>query len=316
MAPLFSAPGDGLVIGPSAVTGAGRDDLCDYLAANQSAIDALVVRHGAVLFRGFRVGTPEQFRRCAESLGATPFGYVGGDTPRTRIADAVFTATEYEAAATISLHNEMSYLSSWPRRLFFCSILPAAQGGQTPLARSADVLRAMPPEILDRFRERGISYIRHFHPGGIGKSWQATYQTDDQATAERLITAQGSRFTWLPRGVLRVTTRCAVETHPATGEHVWFNQAEQWHPSALDADLRAMLAQLVGPDQMPHDCTYGDGTPIDDGVLAAVRRVLAGAKRTFEWQRDDLLVIDNLLMMHGREAYKGQRTTLAYLSAS
>ena len=36
-----------------------------------------------------------------------------------------------------------------------------------------------------------------------------------------------------------------VRTHPVTGERVWFNQADQWHPTNLDEDTRAALSALL-----------------------------------------------------------------------
>jgi len=258
------------------------------------------------------------FRACAEALDARPFNYVGGNTPRTNIAPDVFTSTEFPPSEFIALHNEMSYLPDWPRRLFFYSLIPATAGGQTTLASSGDILRALPPEIVDRFRRKKVNYVRHFHSGlRLGKTWEATYQTSDRAEVERMIEGLGSTCTWLPGDVLRVTTQCeAVITHPETGEQVWFNQAEQWHPSALPPDMRALFEELVGPGRFPHDCEFGDGEPLDEDELAIIRRVLHGSKLLFDWQSRDLLMLDNVLMMHGREPFTGERKTLAYLSAS
>ncbi len=50
--------------------------------------------------------------------------------------------------------------------------------------------------------------------------------------------------------------------------------------------------------------------------MSEIRRALDRSKLLFDWQRNDLLMIDNLLMMHGRESFKGERKTLACLSAT
>ncbi|MGO4775322.1 TauD/TfdA family dioxygenase, partial [Lysobacter sp. 2RAB21] len=71
-----------------------------------------------------------------------------------------------------------------------------------------------------------------------------------------------------------------------------------------------------GVGNLPHECEYGDGEPIEDDVLIEIRRALNTSKLLFDWQRNDLLMIDNILMMHGRESFKGERKTLAYLSAT
>src|SRR5690242_2048316 len=67
--------------------------LCDYLSSSQGEIIRLLTRHGGILFRGFRLDGPADFQACAESAGAAPFQYVGGDSPRTRVADDVYTST-------------------------------------------------------------------------------------------------------------------------------------------------------------------------------------------------------------------------------
>jgi alpha-ketoglutarate-dependent taurine dioxygenase len=315
--PLFSTtPHHPVVVSPGADASLGA--LHEYLAGNATQVQQLLHAHGGILFRGFGLNGAEDFHASSQKLGAQPFGYVGGDSPRNRVIDNVFTSTEYPATEVISLHNEMSYLPSWPTRLFFYSHTPASTGGQTSLASSADVLRAIPAAIVEKFRAKKINYIRNFQSKiPFGKTWQATYQTQDKDEVERIAAGQGSTCTWFDDGRLRVTTQCeAFTTHPQTGEQVWFNQAEQWHASSLNPAMRGMFEQMVGKGNLPHECEFGDGEPMDEATLAEVRRILDANKLLFDWQRGDLLMIDNVLMMHGRESFKGERKTLAYLSAT
>ncbi len=315
--PLFSASNHHpIVITPGA--DASLTALNEYLAANPSEIQQRLRQHGAILFRGFELNGAQDFHNCSRNLGATPFGYVGGDSPRARVVADVFTSTEYPASEVISLHNEMSYLPTWPARLFFYSLIPARVGGQTSLAIGGDVLRALPEEIVRKFREQKINYIRNFQPKiPFGKSWQATYQTHDRAQVERIAAEQGSICSWSRDGMLRVSTRCEpLTTHPQTGKEAWFNQADQWHSSALNPAMRSMFEKMVGKGNLPHECEYGDGEPIEEEALAEIRRVLDRNKLLFDWQRNDLLMLDNVLMMHGRESFKGERKTLAYLSST
>ncbi len=178
------------------------------------------------------------------------------------------------------------------------------------------MLRAVPADIVERLSRNRINYVRNFPAVRLGKSWQDTYQTNDRAEVERIAAEQGSTCAWLPQG-LRVTTPCdAIVTHPRTGDALWFNQAELWHPSALAPRLRSTFEQLVGKGNLPHECEYGNGEPIGADVLAEIRRALQANKLMFDWRRGDLLMIDNLTMMHGREAFRGERKTLAYLSGT
>ncbi len=312
--PLFSAAHHPIVITPDGDASVAA--LHDYIHSHQEQLQQWLVQHGGILFRGFALDGAEGFRQGAEALGARPFEYIGGNTPRSQVAVDVYTSTDYPASEIISMHNEMSYLPRWPSRLFFYCLIPAASGGQTSLANSGDVLRSLRDDIRDRLGTRKLSYIRNFQSEiPLGKSWQATYQSNDRQQVEQIAADQGSVCHWSGSDALRVSTLCEpFATHPGTGEQVWFNQAEQWHPSALNPAIRTMFEQALGKGRLPHECEYGDGTPIEETVLAEIRRVMNENKLLFDWQRNDLLMIDNVLMMHGRESFKGERKTLAYLS--
>ena len=311
-APLFDQPGGPVVASPDGA-GVGLEALRADIERQADQWEGLLLEHGAILFRGYALDGAADFEAAVAALGGESDGYVGGNSPRTRVLHDVFTATDYPASERISLHNELSYRPSWPRRLFFFSEMPALRGGQTPLARGGAVLRAMPRDIVDALRAKRVQYVRRFQPSlRMGKSWQATYDTDDRDRVDEIIRAQGSVAQWGADGALRVSTVCdAFAVHPRTGEEVWFNQAEQWHPSALAPALRAMLEPR---GQLAHHCEFGDGSPMGDAMLAQIRQVLEAHKLQFDWRKGDLLMLDNVLVMHGREPFSGSRRTLAYLS--
>ncbi len=312
---LFSAPHHPVVITPTA--DGGLDALIDDLAARPTWMRGLLIEHGGVLLRGFRIDDAAQFQRCAAALGAVTGSYAGGNSPRTQVAGDVFTSTEFPASETISLHQEMSYLPRPPRRLFFHCQVPATLGGQTTLAHAGDVLRALPAAVVQAFQGRRLRYVRTFQPEGrLGKTWQATWHTDDRVQVERAIAAQGSTFQWLADGGLRVETLCdGLATHPVTGQKLWFNQAEQWHASALAPATRALLEQSFGAGNLAHHCEFEDG-PIAEDMLDEIRATLRANRLLFDWRRGDLLMIDNLALMHGREPFRGSRRTLVILSES
>jgi alpha-ketoglutarate-dependent taurine dioxygenase len=311
--PLFSSDLLPLLVMPS--EDESNIPLEKLVAPCKETLQARLTQHGAVLFRGFPLHVAADFQACVELFGAKSYSYVGGNSPRTKVLNDVYTSTEYPATEMISLHHEMSYSSNWPARLFFFCEIPAARGGETSLASSREVTQAIPDDIEQKFREKGLQYVRHFRSGmNIGKSWQATYQTEDRDELEDILRSQRCEFTWDSRGNLSVVTRCnAYAPHPRTGKELWFNQAEQWHPSALNPQLRTFFETN---NMLAHDCRYGDGEPIADETLTQVRNIINSKKLLFPWQKKDLLVIDNMLMMHGRESYAGARKTLAFLSST
>ncbi|RQU33431.1 TauD/TfdA family dioxygenase [Burkholderia cenocepacia] len=310
---LFDAEYHPAVLVPSTPHESSAAALHAWLYNEREEVNALLLRHGAVLCRGFGLVDVDAFRQCVSVFGGlSSCDYVGGNSPRTAIGNGIYTSTEYAAEAEISIHNEMSYASHWPHLLFFYCAQPAARGGQTTLVDGRDLLSKLPPELVDRFASRRLRYVRSYHSAGaLGRSWQETYGTHDRTIAEARIMAAGSEFNWNPDGDLQVWTYCdAVQVHPRTGERVWFNQAEQWHPSSLPADLRELLTIALGEDAFPHDCRYQDGSRIDEEDLRVIRQTQAQQHLLFDWNRHDLLLVDNMRVMHGRQPFEGERRVL------
>ena len=146
----------------------------------------------------------------------------------------------------------------------------------------------------------------------MGKSWQDTFETADKSKVEEYLTAGGIDFNWDDEGGLHTSqVREAVVTHPVTGEQVWFNQAEQWHPSMLDQkNRRAMAALGLKEENLPHYASFGDGSSLDEEELKQIRTVMREHAVYFPWQKSDLLVLDNVLVAHGRNSFKGPRKIL------
>ncbi|MGC4093529.1 MAG: TauD/TfdA family dioxygenase [Polyangiaceae bacterium] len=59
---------------------------------------------------------------------------------------------------------------------------------------------------------------------------------------------------------------------------------------------------------------YGDGQPIEDEVLAEIGAAYSALEIAFPWQRGDVLMVDNMLVSHGRRPFKGARKTLVAMA--
>lgn len=303
---------------------AGNGQAVDFPAFsrnNMAEIEERLLEYGAVLFRGFGIDSGERMRQCIDALPGESLRYVDGNSPRTHLDQAVYTSTEYPPELFISLHSELSYADRWPSHLFFCCAIEPRQGGNTLIASNRAILDDLPKEIVDLFSEKGVKYVRNLHGGTgvrIGQSWMSTYETEDRSAVERHCREHDIQYEWKADGGLRtLQVRKAIAEHPVTGEKVWFNQADQFHPSTNPPEIYEVIMELYGdtPLEMPHYACFADNSPIDPAMLDVIREVTARHTSYFPWKTGDLLMVDNMLVSHGRAPFSGPRKILVAMSA-
>ena len=290
-------------------------DLVSWAKNHLNVIHADLSRYGAILFRGFELRGPEVF---AEFIRATSDGdllaYTNRSTPRTEIGGNIYTATEYPANQVIPLHNENSYQSSWPLKIYFFCVTSPKQGGATPLADSRKVFDRIRPEIREEFARRKVMYVRNYGDS-LDLDWQQVFQTIDRTEVEAFCRREGLEFEWKDRTRLRTRQICqAVASHPETGEMIWFNQAHLFHVSSLAPDVSEYLLAEIKQAELPRNAYYGDGTPIEPSFLEEIRAAYREETVTFTWQEGDILLVDNMLVAHGREPFVGSRKVLVGMS--
>lgn len=290
--------------------GAEGIELVAWAASNLALLERLLVVHGGLLFRGFQVTGVAHFEQFIKAMAGELLEYTYRSTPRTRIGGQVYTSTEYPADQFIPLHNENSYANSWPMKIWFYCEQPAACGGETPLADSRKVLRRLDPDIREQFTRKQIMYVRNYSEA-LDLPWQTVFQTTNKAAVEAYCRRAQLAFQWRAGERLRTQQICpAVAVHPRTGERVWFNQAHLFHPSSLPREALDSLRANYRADEFPRHACYGDGSPIDEAVLAEIRACYQAEAAIFGWQQHDVLLLDNMLMAHGRTPFSGPRRVL------
>ncbi|MET9173284.1 TauD/TfdA family dioxygenase [Streptomyces misionensis] len=290
---------------------ASPEGLREFLA--DADVAGLLVAERAVFFPGFGIGT-DGYDAVADLLLPERLAYVHGNSPRTKVGRNLYTSTEYPAEYDISMHNEMSYAHAWPARiLFHCEVAPET-GGSTPLVDGRLWLDSLDPEVREAFAG-GVRYTQNLHDGvGFGKSWQATFETEDRAEVEAFLARAGAEWSWRPDGTLRVTQlRRATLEHPVTGTEVWFNQADQWHIAGLGEDAAA-LAAILPEEELPQNASFADGSPIPAAYITHIQEVGMRSAVDVPWEEGDLLLVDNVAVAHGRRAFTGARRILVAMS--
>lgn len=283
---------------------------------NRAMIEERLNEYGAVLFRGFPIDSAESFHAFANAAAGELLEYKERSSPRHEQGDRVYTSTDYPPEYRIYLHNEHSYACRFPMKLLFCCLTPARQGGQTPLADTRKIMAGISAETRRRFAEKKWMYVRNFG-AGFGLSWQTAFQTSSAAEVETYCMRAGIECEWKVDGGLRTRQiRPAMFHHPRTGEQVWFNHATFFHLSTLPPTISAMLQSSFREEDLPNNTYYGDGSPIEPETLEELRRAYEAETFSFDWQRGDVLLVDNMLVAHGRESYQGERRVLVAMAES
>jgi alpha-ketoglutarate-dependent taurine dioxygenase len=278
-----------------------------YAAANRDLLEEQLLRHGAILFRGFDFQSVEAFQQFIASISPGALEYTERSSPRSRVEGKIFTSTDYPPDYPIFLHNEQSYNLTFPRKILFFCVTPAEEGGATPIADCRRVYQRVPEAVRERFERLGYLYVRNFGDG-FGLSWQEAFQTDDRAAVERYCAERRIELEWREGGRLKTRqARPAVARHPATGERTWLNHLTFFHVSTLVPAVRDALLRDFREDDLPNNTWYGDGTPIEPEVLDALRDLYREETVSFPWRQGDVLMLDNMLSAHGREPYRGPR---------
>ena len=64
---------------------------------------------------------------------------------------------------------------------------------------------------------------------------------------------------------------------------------------------------MFAPDDLPRNVVFGDGTPITEDEIAEVGLAFDKAVVDAPWQKGDIMMLNNMLVAHGRRPFKGKR---------
>ncbi|SFH12235.1 non-ribosomal peptide synthetase [Pseudomonas sp. NFACC45] len=281
-------------------------DVIEWIHQNRPLIEQKLAEHAGILFRGFELDGIQGFEAFAEAIQPGLYGQYG-DLPKKEGGKNTYRSTPYPERKMILFHNESSHQDRWPRKQMFYCEQAAPVGGATPVVDCRLMYEKLPADLREKFEDKGLLYVRTF-TDKLDVSWQHFFKTEDRREVEARCRAGGIQWRWLDNDELQTRTPGpAIITHPITGEKSFFNQVQLHHIYWLEPDVREDLLSMFGLERMPRHVYYGDGTPIEDEVMARIGDLYEACAVRFDWRKGDVILLDNMLVAHARDPFEGPR---------
>jgi len=297
---------------PPVLQAEASGDAARWALEHRNALWAFVTEHGSLLIRGLGLRDAAQTEAVFRQLGSL-MTEREAFAPRRRYSEAVYSASKWPPNQHMCMHHELSYALEPPGLMLFACLVAPTGGGETPVADSPNVLKALPADLVERFERVGWLLIRNYNED-IGASVAEAFGADDCRAVESYCRANAIKFEWQTDGGLRTwQRRSAVVRHPRTGQRCWFNQIaflNEW----TDPELREYLVDVYGEDGLPFNTRFGNGDPIGADVIAVIDKVYEENTARERWQAGDLMLVDNVRTAHGRESFEGPREVLVAMA--
>jgi 3-oxoacyl-(acyl-carrier-protein) synthase/alpha-ketoglutarate-dependent taurine dioxygenase/acyl carrier protein len=289
----------------------GSRPLAEWIGAHRPQITALLRTRGAILFRGFDITDVPEFEAVARAVHPELVEYSEPSTPRPEYQEKIYVSTQYPHYHEIQAHSELSYTYRWPMKALFMCRQPAVLRGETPIADNREILCRLPEALRRKFLDKGVTYVRNYGDGLL-IPWQEVFGTSERHEVEKYCRENGPMTCeWKGNDGLRTRQiRHAAITHPDTGELCWFNQSLNFHIDGLGKKIAQEVRNNFSEDDLPSNALFGDGTSISAAEVAAVEAAILEASYYLPWQRGDVMLVDNVLMSHGRNTFEGEREVI------
>lgn len=142
--------------------------------------------------------------------------------------------------------------------------------------------------------------------------WQEAFQTNDKQVVENECRNMDIECKWEDETHLVLTwNKKAIWDHPETGEAVWFNHVlffNQYAPGYED------ISAVVTQDKLPNNTFYGDGSEITRDEIKELTEAYQRSTTQFKWEKGDVFLLDNMLISHGRNPFKGNRNIIVSMT--
>jgi alpha-ketoglutarate-dependent taurine dioxygenase len=267
----------------------------DMLAQQLKTSGFTVLRHFDVDLHAFSAFVKKHSKRL--SLDPARVFHDAQGKPVAQKVDAGIDA--------VGLHCENGNSPFWPDVCWFYCETAARQGSQTTVCDGVGVFNELSAGTRQRLLAHDIVYSRRV-PGHLWKTYVQHGSGDGEASGDT-----EALFHKL-LSLINEAGSAEVTLHEDESIAYRFRTPAVLRHSAFNPSFQAFANSIFGPSynyERP-SITFDDGTALDDALLDELRRICDKHTRNIDWETNDIVVIDNRRVMHGRRAIEDTCRTI------
>ncbi len=258
-----------------------NSDKINIFQVDKQLIIDLFKEYGVLLFRGFKAECDE-FLEFSNSLSADFMDYIGGYVKRQEINGNPTLLTVNDFSSAIKLHGEMYYQKHHPAMIWFYCNQPPLKDGQTIVCDGKQFYKELSDSLKNLFQQKKLKY-----PSKLSKNdWQIRYKTENIKTAIQICLDND-----LEVKVNEDESMSRVYTCPAV------------YPSRSQEDLVFINSLLPAQAVNRNLVRFDDDSEISKEIISELNVIAEQITVEINWQKGDILMIDNERIMHGRRAF-------------
>jgi hypothetical protein len=320
-------------------------EACQFVRTHRFDIDKVLKEHGAILFRDFPFDKAEDFDSfvCSwDDWQDLSYEKSMSFAVRRKLSNRICTTNEGKSGGLV-FHHEQAQTPLWPSNVFFCCLLPAqpGDGGATGIVSSDLVyneLKKRHSKFIKNCEEHGVRYTVYAGPKqdptkGAGRSWKSFFHVSTKEECEAKLKAGGWDWEW---GVgangqpasgpdfLKCTTPVldAVKIAPGTEKKCFFNQLIATTANALEFSKVGQSGGGYNPlEDVPTQAgidacvRFGNGGIVPLDILMEAKQICEDHAINICWEKGDVALVSNYLMMHARRPWNGPAGTRKLLAS-
>ena len=251
------------------------------LEIDREKIISLFKEYGILLFRGFTADTGI-FREFSNLFSNNFLDYAGGAFNRRVINDDKTILSVNDFQTEIKLHGEMYYQKNIPLMLWFFCANPAAKNGETTVCDGRQFFAELSNSTKELFSQKQLKFTAKMNQ----EEWQKKYKTDNVNELKEICQKNDTHLTIYEDQSILIQYICPVVIPSRCGKYQIF-----------------INSLLPGMQLNPDLWKFDDNSKIPDELMKELNGIAERITTNIDWQKGDILMIDNTRVMHGRRAF-------------